>query len=85
VFLPRPVLAPKRAAVGPSPSGKHDAQKRNPRATRNSRKAPAGIGEERRGPGRVRAEARAVIRATDIFLTHGVYRIGPGRACRAKP
>jgi hypothetical protein len=26
-----------------------------------------------------------LIRVTDILLTHGVYRIGPGWACRAKP
>jgi hypothetical protein len=31
------------------------------------------------------ARARAVIRATDILLTHDVYRIGPGWACRARP
>jgi hypothetical protein len=41
----------------------------------------------KRPPGRVGDEARAsaVIRATDIILTHGGYRIGPGWACRAKP
>ena len=42
---------------------------------------------EKGPPGRAYGETRAsaLIQATDILLTHGVHRIGPGWACRAKP
>jgi hypothetical protein len=65
------------------------SQRHSGRRAKSLRNSPE-IGEKsiKKGPpGRAYGEgrARAILRASDILLTRGVYRTGPGWACRAKP
>jgi hypothetical protein len=74
------------ATYGSHPDGR-GAPKISKIGWRNALKTPPKMGEkivEYCGGCPWRGEGRAVTGATDVFLTHGVYRLGSGWACRAK-